>query len=71
MLGRVQLQQVLGMISFDFKMCLTPGTQIKKFYLKFLSRNYRYCATIVQVVALLAHRQSYLLVYSALRHSSS
>lgn len=51
MLSRVQLEQVLEMILFDSNTCMTPGKQIMKFYLKFLSINYRHCIRSVQAVA--------------------
>jgi len=52
------------------KTCLTPGEQIIKHFLKFLSRNCWYCAESITQAAWPAHRQSYRRAYSALRHIS-
>jgi hypothetical protein len=46
-----QSSVIAGIGNVGCKTYLTPSKQIMKFYLMFLSINYRYCPTSVQAVA--------------------
>ena len=70
-----KLEEGMEMTAISSQICLTPGEQIVKYCLKFLSRTCWYCMGSLMAAAWCTHHYSYCHVYSTLHsmhnHSDS
>lgn len=62
------LEQGMEMIAFSSQICFTPGEQITKYCLKFLSRTCWYCMGSLMAAAWFTYHHSYCRVYGTLQY---